>query len=77
MPELPPINQRYGIDTTDFKTGMAAMNRAIRDLEGEFKASAASLGDWSKTATGLEGRVGSLTDLIDVQKQKVTAMREE
>ena len=29
MGDLPPIVQKYGIDTGNFKTGIAAMNREL------------------------------------------------
>lgn len=70
------LSGKLGIDTTDFKTGISAANRELRVLETSFKASAASLGDWTKDATGLESRIKSLTDQIDIQKLKVAALRE-
>jgi phage-related minor tail protein len=77
MSDLPPINQKYGVDTTDFKAGMAAMNRELRVLESGFRATAAGLSDWSKDATGLETRIKSLTSQIGVQKDKVSALTTE
>lgn len=76
MPES-PLSSKPQIDTSDFKTGTAAMNRELRILETGFKASAASLGDWTKSATGLEMRVGTLNEKIEIQKQKVAATRAE
>ncbi len=70
------LSGKLGIDTTDFKTGLSAANRELRVLESGFRASAASLGDWTKDATGLEMRIKSLTDQIDIQKLKVAALRE-
>ncbi|RPI90329.1 MAG: hypothetical protein EHM40_18655 [Chloroflexi bacterium] len=71
------LSGKLGIDTTDAKTALAAANRELRVLESGFKASAAALGDWTKDATGLELRVKSLTDQIDIQKLKVDALRAE
>jgi len=71
------LSGKIGIDTTDFKTGLSAANRELRVLESGFKASAASLGDWTQSATGLELRIKSLTSQIDVQRLKVAAVREE
>lgn len=71
------LSGKLGIDTTDFKTGISAANRELRVLESGFRASAAELGDWTKSATGLETRIGSLTKQIDVQRLKVAAVREE
>ena len=71
------LSARFGADTTDFKTGISAINRDIRVLESGFRASAASLGDWTKSANGLEQRAKSLTDQIALQKEKVAALTVE
>lgn len=71
------LSAKSGIDTTDFKTGIAQMNRELRVLESGFRASAAELGDWAKDASGLELRMKSLTSQIDIQKRKVEATRSE
>jgi hypothetical protein len=70
------LSGRLGIDTTDFKTGIREANRELRVLESSFKASAASLGDWSKDAAGLEMRIKSLTSQIEIQRLKVAALQE-
>ncbi len=75
--EVERLSGKLGIDTTDFKTALAAANRELRVLESGFKASASALGDWTKDATGLENRVKSLTSQIDVQKLKVAALAAE
>ena len=71
------LSGKLGIDTTDFKTGLSAANRELKVLESGFKASAATLGDWTQSATGLETRIKSLTSQIDIQKLKVAALKEE
>jgi hypothetical protein len=71
------LSGKLGLDTTDFKAGISAANRELRVLESGFRASASSLGDWTKSADGLEMRVKSLTGQIDIQKAKVGALREE
>ena len=77
MGDLPPINQKYGVDSSDFKAGLTAMSRELKLLESEFKASVAGLDDWAKTSSGLEGQIASLTKKIEVQKDRVTVMRAE
>lgn len=70
-----PLSARAGLSVGDFKAGINEMNRDLRVLSSEFKASAASLGDWSKSATGLEDRIGFLNKSIDIQKQKIEALK--
>lgn len=71
------IKGKAGLDTTDFKTGVAGMNRELRLLESGFRASAAGLGDWANDASGLELRMKSLTSQIEIQQRKVEATRAE
>ncbi len=66
-----------GLDPSEFKNGIAQMNRDLRVLESGFRASAASLGDWSESATGLESRIKSLNSQMDIQGKKVAATRAE
>src|SRR5690349_450049 len=71
------VSGKVGLDPSEFKNGIAQMNRDLRVLESGFRASAASLGDWSDSATGLELRIKSLNSQMDVQQKKVAATRAE
>ena len=68
---------KVGLDVTDFKSGIAELNRSIRVVESGFKATAAGLGDWSKSATGLETRIKALNSEMELQGKKVSALRAE
>jgi phage-related protein len=71
------LSGKLGLDTTDFRTAIAAANRELRVIESGFRASAAALGDWGKSMDGLEQRVGALTKAIGLQESKVGALAEE
>lgn len=71
------LKGKAGLDVTDFKTGITAMNRELRVLESGFRASTASLGDWSQSATGLESRLDTLSAKMEIQQRKVAATRAE
>jgi methyl-accepting chemotaxis protein len=71
------LSGKLGLDTTDFKTAIAAANRELRVIESGFRASAAALGDWAKDASGLELRIESLSKAMDLQKAKVGALQGE
>lgn len=77
MSDLPPINSKFGLDSTDFKAQLTEINRSIRVVESGFRASTAAMGDWSKSATGLESRMKALTEEIDLQQEKVESVRGE
>ncbi|MEN6480961.1 MAG: hypothetical protein ABFD29_02135 [Anaerolineaceae bacterium] len=72
-----PLSGKVGLDTTDFKTSISQMNRDIRVIESGFRASSAALGDWGKSADGLEMRIKSLTDEMDIQRKKVSVLKSE
>jgi len=72
-----PLSSKISLDTTDFKAAVVALNRDIRIIESGFRASAAALGDWSKSADGLQMRIKALTGQIDLQQKKVGALQNE
>jgi len=71
------IGGKWQLDVTDLKAGLSEANRLIRISETEFKATAASLGDWSKSADGLTAKINSLNTIVDVQEQKVSALKDQ
>src|SRR3972149_1930017 len=77
MAENEKLSGKVGLDTTDFKSGLAGMNRELRIIESGFRSSAAQLGDWASTSSGLELRIKTLSSAIEIQKQKVEAVRAE
>lgn len=71
------LSGRVGLETTDFKTAISEINREMRVVESAFRASAAALGDWAGDASGLESRIKTLNTEIDLQGQKVSALKGE
>lgn len=71
------LSGKIGLDTTDFKSAIASVNRELRVIESGFRASAAALGDWTQDASGLELRLEALTKKIDLQRTKVERLQAE
>lgn len=71
------LSGKVTLDTTDYKTGVAELNRHIRTIESGFRASASAMGDWSKSAEGLELRNQALNTQMDIQKEKIAALSAE
>ena len=71
------LGASFSIDITDLKTGLTQANRLIRESESEFKSAAAGMDDWSKSEDGLKAKIKSLSDITEVQKKKVTALKDE
>ena len=77
MSEENKLEGGVSFDTTDAKANITELNRAIKVLDSGFKASAASLGDWTKTTEGNESRMKSLADIMDLQRQKITNLTKQ
>ena len=71
------LGGKWTLDTTDLKAGLTEANRLIRIADSEFKAAAASMGTWGEHADGLSARIKSLNTIVDIQEQKVRALKEQ
>lgn len=71
------IGGKWTLDITDLRSGITEANRLIRVADSEFKAAAAGMGDWTKNADGLTAKIKSLNTIVDVQEQKVSALKQE
>lgn len=69
------LSARFGAETSDFKQGITAINRELKLVESGFRATASTMDDWSNTSAGLEARLNSLNKSIELQKEKVDALR--
>lgn len=71
------IGSSFSIDITDLKAGLAQANRMIRESESEFKAAAAGMDDWTTSAKGVTDRITYLNKAVDLQKEKIRALKEQ
>jgi len=71
------LGGKWTLDTTDLKAGLTEANRLIRIADTEFKAAAASMVSWADNADGLSAKIKSLTTIVDVQQQKVQALKDQ
>jgi phage-related protein len=69
-----PLSGTVSLDTTNYKAGISELNRQIKVIETGFKSSAAAMGDWDKSSTGMEGHLKSLTSQAALQQQKVDGL---
>ncbi|MFU0800198.1 MAG: Phage-related minor tail protein [Xylanivirga thermophila] len=72
--EIGSLNVKIGLDSSGFQNGIASLNREMRVLDSQFKASTAALGEHGKGLEGLKLKSDSLTKQTDIQKQKVEAL---
>ena len=70
------LSGKVGLDVSDFKSGVADLNREIRVIESGFRAAAAGTEDWSKDSDTLSKRIDSLGQIIEAQKKKVDKTKE-
>lgn len=71
------LGASFSIDVTNLKAGLTQANRLIRESQSEFKAAAAGMDDWSKSEDGLKAKIKSLSDITEIQKKKVNALKSE
>lgn len=71
------LGSKVSLDITDFKTGVSQLTASIKSIEAGFRASAAVMGNWSSSTNGLQERTTSLSQKLDLQKQKLNILHEE
>lgn len=65
------LKARISWDDTGFQQGVTSINRQLKVVQSEFKASSAQAGVFGKGTDNLKLKVDSLTKQFDLQKQKV------
>lgn len=71
------ISGKVGLDTSDFKAGIGTLNQQIKVIDSGFRAAAAGMTDWGKSADGLKARIDSLNKITDLQKQKIAGLSDQ
>ncbi len=69
------IGASFSIDINNLKAGLNTANKLIRESQSEFKAAAAGMDDWRKSEEGLNAKIQSLTQVVSVQREKVSALK--
>lgn len=77
MADTQALGANFTIDVTDLKAGLLQANRLIKESETEFKAAAAKMDDWTSSSEGLQKRIKNLNTVIDLQKKKVDALKQQ
>ena len=70
------IGASFSIDINNLKAGLNTANKLIRESQSEFKAAAAGMDDWRKSEDGLNAKIQSLTQVVSVQREKVSALKD-
>lgn len=77
MASAAEIGGKFTIDIEDLKAGITEANRLMKLADSEFKATSASMGDWTQSAEGLEAKQNQLNTVIDIQRKKIEALQQE
>ena len=67
----------WRLDVAQLKSGMQEAKRAISLANAEFKKSVAGMGDWSKSATGLEAKLQQLSKNYTAQKSILSQLQQQ
>lgn len=71
------VTMRFRADISDLKRGITDANNQIKLANAQFKAATAGMDDWSKSADGIRAKLAQLDSVIQAQKAKVEAYREQ
>lgn len=72
-----PIGATLKVDISDIKTKLKEANKIIRENETQWRVSAASMDDWTKSEEGLNSRLKSLSKTIEIQSDNVKYLASE
>ncbi len=71
------LGAKFKIDVSELKAGITLANKLLRENASEFKATAASLGNWQTSTKGVEARITMLNNATKIQQEKVDALTTE
>ena len=66
---------RIGLDDNGFQQGVTRIQRSLKLVQSEFAVASSKLGDFGNSTEGLRVKADSLSKQIDLQKQKVEALK--
>ena len=67
----------FKADISQFKAAIQEANRIIRVANSEFKATSASMDDWSQSTDGLSAKIQQSQTVLDAQKRKLEVLEEQ
>lgn len=71
------ISGSVGLNLTELKANIKDLNSQMKLVESAFKAASDGSTEWGQSQAGLESQIKRLTDLIEIQKQKIANLKEE
>ena len=71
------LGTKWTLDVSDLKAGITEANRLVKIADTQFKATAASMGDWANNADGLSERIKALTTIVGIQEQTVAGLTDK
>jgi hypothetical protein len=74
--EVGNLAVKISMDSSGFQNGVAGINTQLKVVQSEFKASSAELGGFGNSTDLLKLKTDSLSQQIELQKQKVTALEQ-
>jgi len=77
MATVGDLRVNISTNTSSFNRGMQDVNRQLKVAQAEFRNASTSLKDFGKGTDGLRVKSDYLTKSVDLQKQKVQALKEQ
>lgn len=76
MPEE-NYTSKFRVDVSDLKKGLSEANQAIKKANAEFKNATAGMGDWEKSADGLNAKITQQKKLVEEEQKKLDLLKEQ
>ena len=77
MPDNNNVTTKFSVDISELKAGITEANRQIKLANAEFKAAAAGMDDWDKSAEGLQAKLKQLETVIAAETAKLDAYKKQ
>lgn len=71
------VTTKFKVDISDLKKNIAEANKQIKLATAEFKNATAGMDKWSDSADGLSAKIQQQEKIIDAEKAKLQALREQ
>lgn len=68
---------KFKVDISELKAGIQEANKNIKLANAEFKAAAAGMDDWSKSADGISAKLTQLNTVLENQKSKLSSYQKQ
>ena len=71
------VTTKFRVDISDLKRNITEANNQMKLANAQFKATASTMENWSTSADGLSAKIRQMTSVVDAQKSKLNAYKQQ